>query len=161
MVWFAWWVAGGELGGGVFGFRSLSFGDGLQQQDGTRWKVGVSGCGAFPTGRARPRGRGWGGCRRRRGVAEQIRNGVSAAAVSWSYDAEASEVSDDAPTFAGPSIPIYKAQGFVPISMEAMMDASNATQEIGRLLAFGKDVLEASSFAMVPVWDSPPGSSQR
>jgi HK97 family phage major capsid protein len=75
-------------------------------------------------------------------------NGVSAAAVSWSYDAEAAEVSDDAPTFAGPSIPIYKAQGFVPISLEAMMDAANATQEIGRLLAFGKDVLEASSFAI-------------
>jgi hypothetical protein len=36
------------LGGGVFGFPSLSFGDGLQQQDGTGWDVGVGGCCAFP-----------------------------------------------------------------------------------------------------------------
>lgn len=74
-------------------------------------------------------------------------NGVSAGAVSWSYDAEAAEVSDDAPTFAQPTIPIYKAQGFVPISTEALQDAANITAEVGRLLAFGKDVLEAQAFA--------------
>jgi hypothetical protein len=44
---FGWWVAG-ELGGGVFGFPSLSFGDGVQEQDGSGWYVGVGGCGAFP-----------------------------------------------------------------------------------------------------------------
>ncbi|MGH8627866.1 MAG: phage major capsid protein, partial [Gammaproteobacteria bacterium] len=75
-------------------------------------------------------------------------NGVSAGAVSWSYDAEAAEVSDDAPTFAQPSIPVYKAQGFVPISIEALQDSANVTQEVGRLLAFGKDVLEANAFAL-------------
>lgn len=75
-------------------------------------------------------------------------SGVSAGAVSWSYDAEAAEVSDDAPAFASPSIPIYKADGFVPISLEAMQDAANVTQEVGRLLAEGKDVLEAQAFAI-------------
>lgn len=75
-------------------------------------------------------------------------NGVSAGAVSWSYDAEASEVSDDTPTFAGPAIPIYKANGFVPISIEAMQDASNVAAEVGSLLAFGRDVLEANAFAV-------------
>jgi HK97 family phage major capsid protein len=73
-------------------------------------------------------------------------HGVSAGAVSWSYDAEASEVSDDAPTFAQPTVPVYKAAGFVPISIEAMEDSANVTQEVGRLLAFGKDVLEAQAF---------------
>ncbi len=34
--------------GGVFGFPSLSFGDGVQEQDGPGWDVGVGGCGAFP-----------------------------------------------------------------------------------------------------------------
>jgi hypothetical protein len=68
--------------------------------------------------------------------------------VSWSYDAEAAEVSDDAPTFAQPSIPIYKAAGFVPISYEAFADAANMTAEVGRLLAFGKDQLESSAFAI-------------
>jgi HK97 family phage major capsid protein len=74
-------------------------------------------------------------------------NGVSSSAVAWSYDAEAAEVSDDAPTFAQPTVPIYKAQGFVPISVELFEDAPNATQAVGDALAFGKDVLEAAAFA--------------
>jgi hypothetical protein len=36
------------LGGGVFGVPSLSFGDGVQEQDGPGWHVGVGGCGALP-----------------------------------------------------------------------------------------------------------------
>jgi HK97 family phage major capsid protein len=71
-------------------------------------------------------------------------NGVSSAAVSWSVDAEATEVSDDATTFSQPSIPIYKLAGFVPISLEAAADASNVAQEVSRLLSFGKDVLEGT-----------------
>jgi len=43
-----WWPGGGELGGGVFGFPSLSFSDGTQEQHGSGWDVGVSGSGAFP-----------------------------------------------------------------------------------------------------------------
>lgn len=74
-------------------------------------------------------------------------HGVSAAEVSWSYDAEASEVSDDAPTFAQPTIPIHTARGFVPISLEAYQDAANVTTEVGRLLAMGKNTLEATAFA--------------
>lgn len=74
-------------------------------------------------------------------------NGVSSGAVSWSWDAEATEVSDDATTFGQPSIPIYKAAGFVPISIEALEDEANVTSEVAKLLAFGRDVLEASAFA--------------
>ena len=75
-------------------------------------------------------------------------NGVSSGAVAWSWDAEASEVSDDATTFAQPSIPIYKARGFVPISHEALQDEQNVAAEVGRLLAFGKETLEAAAFAV-------------
>lgn len=74
-------------------------------------------------------------------------HGVSSGAVSWSFDTEASEVSDDATTFAQPSIDIYTARGFVPISHEALMDEQNVASEVGRLLAFGKDELEATQFA--------------
>jgi HK97 family phage major capsid protein len=74
-------------------------------------------------------------------------NGVSSGAVSWSWDAEEAEVSDDTTTFAQPTVPIYKAAGFVPISIEAMQDEANVAQEVGRLLAFGKDTLEATAFA--------------
>lgn len=73
-------------------------------------------------------------------------NGISSGAVSWSWDAEATEVSDDATTFGQPTIPIYKAAGFVPISIEALEDEANVTTEVARLLAFGRDVLEASAF---------------
>jgi hypothetical protein len=38
------------LGGGVFGFPSLSFRDGVQQQHRPGWDVQVSGCGPFPQG---------------------------------------------------------------------------------------------------------------
>lgn len=73
-------------------------------------------------------------------------NGVSAGSVEWSWDAEAAEVSDDSPTFAQPTIPIYKANGFVPISIEAFEDAANVAQEVGTLLAEGKDELESRTF---------------
>lgn len=75
-------------------------------------------------------------------------NGVSAGAVQWRWAAEGTEAGDNAPTFAGPSIPNYKADGFVPISIEAISDAENVTTEVGRLLAEGKDNLEAPAFAI-------------
>jgi HK97 family phage major capsid protein len=74
-------------------------------------------------------------------------NGVSSAAVSWSWDGEGVEVSDDATTFVQPTINIYKAAGFVPISIEALQDEQNVTSEVARLLAQGKDDLEAVAFA--------------
>lgn len=74
-------------------------------------------------------------------------NGVSSAAVSWSWDAEAAEVSDDATTFAQPSIAVHKGAGFVPISIEAMADEANVTMEVAKLLAAGKDDLEAVALA--------------
>ncbi|MGW7435706.1 phage major capsid protein [Streptomyces sp. NPDC054849] len=74
-------------------------------------------------------------------------NGVSSGAVSWSWDTEGTEVSDDTTTFAQPTVPIHKASGFVPISIEALEDEANVTQEVAKLLAFGRDVLESAAFA--------------
>lgn len=73
-------------------------------------------------------------------------NGVSAGAVTWAFAAEATEASDNAPTFAQPSINVHKAQGFVPISIEAIEDEANVAQEVARLLAFGRDTLESTKF---------------
>jgi HK97 family phage major capsid protein len=75
-------------------------------------------------------------------------NGVSAGAVAWSWDAEASQVSDDSPTFAQPSIPVYKAAGFVPVSIEALQDMANGAAEVARLLSEGREILEAAAFAI-------------
>ena len=73
-------------------------------------------------------------------------HGVTSANVSWSFDAEASEVSDDSPTFGQPAISNYMARGFVPISIEAMADVANVTQTVGELLAGGKMDLEGTKF---------------
>lgn len=73
-------------------------------------------------------------------------NGVSSGAVSWSWDAEGAEVSDDTTTFGQPTVAVHKAAGFVPISIEALQDEANVTAEVARLLAFGKDTLEATAF---------------
>ncbi|MEU2075425.1 phage major capsid protein [Streptomyces sp. NPDC013489] len=73
-------------------------------------------------------------------------NGVSSGAVSWSWDAEGAQVSDDSTTFAQPTVQVHKAAGFVPISIEALEDEANVTQEVARLLAFGRDTLEAAAF---------------
>jgi HK97 family phage major capsid protein len=74
-------------------------------------------------------------------------NGVSAGATSWSWDAEAAEVSDDTSTFVQPTITVHKGAGFIPISIEAAMDEANVATEVGRLLSFGKETLEAQAFA--------------
>jgi len=63
--------------------------------------------------------------------------GVSSAGVTWSYDAEATEVSDDAPTLAQPSITTYKAAGFIPYSLEVGMDYPGFADEMRRLLDAG------------------------
>lgn len=73
-------------------------------------------------------------------------HGVSAANVSWSFDAEGDEVSDDSPSFAQPSIPNYMARGFIPISIEALADEQNVTATVGELLAGGKNDLEGTKF---------------
>ncbi len=84
-------------------------------------------------------------------------NGVSAGETAWSFDAEAAEVSDDASTFAQPTVVVHKAQGFIPISIEAMADEANVTQEVGALLASGKDTLEATAFTTGTGSDQPFG----
>lgn len=64
-------------------------------------------------------------------------HGVSSAGVTASWDAEASEVSDDSPPLAEPSIPNYKGAGFVPFSIELAGDAPTLVTEVGKLLSDG------------------------
>jgi HK97 family phage major capsid protein len=64
-------------------------------------------------------------------------HGVSSYGVTASWDAEASEVSDDSPSFSEQAIPNYKAAAFVPFSIELAMDAPSLVSEIGKLLSDG------------------------
>lgn len=72
--------------------------------------------------------------------------GVSSAGVTWSYDAEGVEVSDDAPTLVQPAVNVHAARGFIPYSIEIGMDYPSFAEEFGRLLAEGYDELQAGAF---------------
>lgn len=80
-------------------------------------------------------------------VATDDWNGVSSAGITVSWDGEAGEVSDDAPTLAQPSITTRKAQGFVPFSIEIGQDWPGMEAEIRRMFQKSKDVAEATVFA--------------
>jgi len=76
-----------------------------------------------------------------------VYNAVSAGETSWSWATEATQVSDDASTFANPQITVHRGEGYVPISLEALQDEANVTGEVAKLMAAGKDTLESTAFA--------------
>jgi len=71
--------------------------------------------------------------------------GVSSAGVTASWDAELAEVSDDSPTLAQPSVPVYKAAAFVQASFEALQDAAGLASEVVMMFADAKDRLEGAA----------------
>lgn len=81
-------------------------------------------------------------------ITSDVWKGVSSAGVSWSWDAEAEEVSDDAPTLAGPTITPVAARGFVPYSLEVGMDYPGFASEMSKLLAEGYGELTAEAFVV-------------
>lgn len=72
--------------------------------------------------------------------------GVSSAGVSWSFDTEASQVSDDSATLAQPSVTVFMARGFIPYSIEVGQDYPGFEAEMGGLLAEGYDELLVDKF---------------
>lgn len=72
--------------------------------------------------------------------------GVSSAGVSWSFDAEGVEVSDDAPTLIQPSVSVHGARGFIPYTIEISQDYPSFSEEFGKLLAEGYEYLQATAF---------------
>ena len=79
-------------------------------------------------------------------VNTNVWKGVSAAGMSWSFDAEAAEVSDDMITLAQPSVTVYTARGFIPYSLEIGQDWPGFQDEMARLLAIGYDELLVDKF---------------
>jgi len=74
--------------------------------------------------------------------------GVSTAGVNWSYDAEASAVSDDSPTLAQPVVNVHEARGFIPFSIRVGQDYPGFAEEMSKLLAEGYDELQANKHAV-------------
>lgn len=72
--------------------------------------------------------------------------GISSAGVSWSFDTEASAVSDDSPTLAQPIVSVFMARGFIPFSIEVGQDYPGFAAEMQGLLASGYDELLVDKF---------------
>ena len=73
--------------------------------------------------------------------------GVSSAGVTWHFNyAEGSAVSDDSPTLAQPTVPVYMARGFLPYSIELGQDYPGFADEMATLLSAGYDELLVNKF---------------
>ncbi|RKT49355.1 phage major capsid protein [Saccharothrix australiensis] len=73
---------------------------------------------------------------------------VNATAVTASYDAEGSEVSDDTPVWANTDITMHMARGFLPFSIEIGGDYPNWTADTAFLLNDAKVNLENTKFVL-------------
>jgi len=82
---------------------------------------------------------------------------ITSAGSSFSFDAEASEVSDDTFTEAEVTITTAKGQGFIQASLEAWADQPNFSEEVARIIADGKARLEASKFVTGTGTNEPKG----
>ena len=82
---------------------------------------------------------------------------ITSGAITASFDAAATEVSDDTPTFAQPEITVHKAQAFAQGQIEAIEDWAAVGAELGREFADAKDQLEASVHATGTGSDQPIG----
>ena len=81
-------------------------------------------------------------------VATDNWQGVTSAGVTASYDAEESEVSDDTPTLAQPTIAIHQGQAFVPFSVQAEDDLDALAQDVAEMFADAKNRLEMNAFTL-------------
>ena len=72
---------------------------------------------------------------------------VTSAGATSSWDPESTEVSDDTPTLAQPSIDCKKAMTFIPVSFELFEDSAIA-QEVANLFADSKAQHESLSFTL-------------
>lgn len=81
-------------------------------------------------------------------VATDNWQGVTTAGVTASYDAEESEVSDDTPTLAQPSIAVHQGQAFVPFSVQAEDDLDALAADVADMFADAKDRLELNAFTL-------------
>jgi len=70
-------------------------------------------------------------------VTNNIWKGVSSAGMTWSFDTEAAEVSDDTATLAQPSVTVHMGRGLIPYSIEVGQDYPGFASEMSRLLNQG------------------------
>lgn len=81
-------------------------------------------------------------------VATDNWQGITSAGITASYDAEATQVSDDTPTFAQPAIAIHQAQAYAQASLQATDDLDGIGEELAIMFADARDTLELTVFTL-------------
>lgn len=71
---------------------------------------------------------------------------VSADTPASTYAAELTEVTDGSPTLVQPTLTAQKGQSFIPFSIELGEDWGGLQMELAKLLADGRDILDATKF---------------
>jgi HK97 family phage major capsid protein len=74
-------------------------------------------------------------------------HGVSSAGVVATWLAEAAEATNNSPSFAQPTVNVFKAGAYLQASFEVTQD-TNVVSQIGMMLQDAKDNLEATAFAV-------------
>lgn len=83
--------------------------------------------------------------------------GVSSSGVVAAYVPEGSEAEDASPSLAGPRISTHQGRAFVQFSIEAGQDDPGLANELGKLIADARDVLDAEMFVTGTGADQPYG----
>lgn len=83
--------------------------------------------------------------------------GLSSAGVSWKFDTEAAPSTDNSPTIAKPEVPTYRADGFIPYSIEVGQDWPGFAEEMSRMLSLGYDELLADKLTTGSAANTPTG----
>jgi len=81
-------------------------------------------------------------------VATDNWQGITSAGITASYDAEATQVSDDTPTFGQPAIKIHQAQAYAQASLPALDDLDGLGEDLSTMFADAKDTLELTKFTV-------------
>lgn len=79
-------------------------------------------------------------------TASKSKRYITSAGSTFSYDAELAEVSDDTFTETEVEIETHRGTGFIQASMEAWMDQPGFDTEVAKIIADGKQRLDASKF---------------
>jgi HK97 family phage major capsid protein len=84
-------------------------------------------------------------------------SGITSAGVTAEWIAEGAQVADASPSLGQPTIPVYKADAFIPFSFEIASDGLLFMDEIGKLLVDGLTQLSNQSFTTGSGQNQPSG----
>src|SRR5258708_328328 len=90
-------------------------------------------------------------------VTNNLWQGVSTPGMTWSYTTEGTEVRDNSPALAQPTVRVHMPKGFLPYPIEVSMASPGFATECGRLIDSGYQDLLATKTMTGPGTNEPFG----